>query len=88
MAEFRRQVPFRKDVLFNAKLVYENVKAVANCSGCTMVAVHLRLGDYPGTMRAQHFPAIVSETNYLSNAFNYIIENYSVCDSLLLKSLF
>ena len=78
LAEFRKQVPYRKDVLFNAKIIYENVKERTNCSSCTMVSVHLRLGDYTKMMQEQNFPAIVSETNYLSNAFNYIIENYLV----------
>ena len=84
MAEFRKQVPYRKDVLFNAKIIYENVKERTNCSSCTMVSVHLRLGDYTKMMHEQNFPAIVSETNYLSNAFNYIIENYSVSQGYFL----
>ena len=76
-------MPFKDDVLSNAKQLFQNIKDLHNCShlseGCTMVSIHLRLGDYPKWMHAQKYPEIVFETNYLSNALHHVIDRYVVC---------
>lgn len=83
LAEFRKRVPFRKPVLSNANQLFESMKVGHNCyivpGGCTMVSVHLRLGDYTKIMRKRNLPAIVSDTDYLENAFQHVIKNYTVC---------
>ena len=37
--------------------------------------------DYTKMMRDQNFPAIVSDTDYLANAFQHVITNYTVIQS-------
>ena len=82
LAEFRKRVPFKEPVLKNAQKLFGNMKMSHNCStvpeGCTMVSVHLRLGDYTKMMHDQNWPAIVQDTNYLTNAFQHVIANYTV----------
>ena len=71
----------RKDVLSHAEVLLDKIKTNHQCSNsnCTMVSVHLRLGDYTNIMKGHGWPAVATETDYLNNAFSHVLDKYQVC---------
>ena len=83
---------FRQDVLDITFQLLKEVKANIGCieemAKCTLVTVHLRMGDYDNHLKALGWgPNVLSETNYITQAFNHVIEKYKVKTKLIIMRL-
>ena len=83
---------FRQDVLDIAFQLLKEVKADIGCTEemakCTLVTVHLRMGDYDNHLKKQGWgPNVMTETNYITQAFNHVIEKYKVKTKLIIMRL-
>ena len=79
---------FRQDVLDITFQLLKEVKANIGCTEemakCTLVTVHLRMGDYDNHLRALGYgPNILTKTNYVPEAFKYVIKKYEVRTEIL-----
>ena len=83
---------FRQDVLDITFQLLKEVKANIGCTEemakCTLVTVHLRMGDYDNHLKKQGWgPNVMTETNYITQAFNHVIEKYKVKTKLIIMRL-
>ena len=83
---------FRQDVLDIAFQLLKEVKADIGCTEemakCTIVTIHLRMGDYDNHLKALGWgPNVLSETNYITQAFKNVIEKYEVKTKLIIMRL-
>ena len=55
---------------------------------CTIVTVHLRMGDYDNHLRKLGWgPNILTKTNYVPEAFKYVIRKYEVRTEILFSAM-
>ena len=79
MKEFRSEFQIRKDVKQAAETLFKEAKLQLNCKNCTIVTVHMRMGDYIHHITALKMrPHLFAETDYVPRAFKHIINNYHV----------
>ena len=83
---------FRQDVLDITFQLLKEVKANIGCTEemakCTLVTVHLRMGDYDNHLKKQGWgPNVMTETNYITQAFNHVIEKCKVKTKLIIMRL-
>ena len=83
---------FRQDVLDITFQLLKEVKANIGCTEemakCTLVTVHLRMGDYDNHLKKHGWgPNVLTETNYITQAFNHVIEKYKVKTKLIIMRL-
>ena len=81
--EFRQVMTFRQDVLDSTFQLLKEIKNKTGChdimENCTLVTVHLRMGDYDNHLRKLGWgPNILTKTNYVPEAFKYVIRKYEV----------
>ncbi|XP_075256400.1 uncharacterized protein LOC142348787 isoform X2 [Convolutriloba macropyga] len=91
LAQFRRDIIFKKELLELADKVLKNVLRDNNCSRadegnavrssdviCTLVAVHLRMGDYDERLiRLGRDASIIQNSTYIPNCFKYVTDKYT-----------
>ncbi|XP_063721859.1 uncharacterized protein LOC134848377 isoform X2 [Symsagittifera roscoffensis] len=79
-AEFRSRVIFNRTVWRDAEKVFNGLNKLNNCwtqTGCTVVYVHMRMGDYKYHLNALQWDCDVFEkTNYLQDAFKKVATLY------------
>ena len=90
MSEFRNVMRFRPDVWYIAHKLLKNIKAQLGCSdghkNCTIVTVHLRMGDYAKHIKNKRLgPNILNETDYIPKALQHVLEKYQVGVIILKK---
>ena len=83
---------FRQDVLDITFQLLKEVKADIGCTEemakCTIVTIHLRMGDYDNHLKALGWgPNVLTETNYVTQAFKHVIEKYEVKTKLKIMRL-
>ena len=83
---------FRQDVLDITFQLLKEVKANIGCTEemakCTLVTVHLRMGDYDNHLKKRGWgPNVMTETNYITQAFHHVIEKYQVKTKLIIMRL-
>ncbi|XP_075256267.1 uncharacterized protein LOC142348702 [Convolutriloba macropyga] len=78
--EFRTRVRFREDVWKDAEIVLNHLNSIHDCTSkedCTVVFVHMRMGDYLRHLRALGWgPSVFDETNYMQEAFKTVVNSY------------
>ena len=79
---------FRQDVLDSTFQLLKEIKSKIGCAdkmeNCTIVTVHLRMGDYDNHLRKLGWgPNILTKTNYVPEAFKYVIKKYEVRTEIL-----
>ena len=90
MSEFRNVIRFRPDVWNIAHELLKIMKAQLGCSdghkNCTIVTVHLRMGDYAKHIKNKRLgPNILNETDYIPKALQHVLEKYQVGVIILKK---
>ena len=83
---------FRQDVLDSTFQLLKEIKAKIGCAdkmeNCTIVTVHLRMGDYDDHLRALNIgPNILTKTDFVPEAFKYVIRKYEVRTEILFSAM-